>query len=107
MTPGKHELRYEFEPTGQPDPAHGHGMPGRFELYIDGTLAGDKDVAHTTPFAFNPGALTCGADPGSAVTDDYKAPFRFTGTVHTVTVDLRGELIHDPEAELKLHMARQ
>ena len=107
LTPGKHELRYEFEPTGQPDPAKGHGTPGRFQLYIDGKLAGDMDVAYTTPFAFNPGALTCGADPGSTVTDDYKAPFRFTGTLHTVTVDLSGELIHDPEAELKLHMARQ
>ena len=62
---------------------------------------------YTTPFAFNPGGLTCGADPGSTVTDDYDAPFRFTGTLHTVTVDLSGELIHDPEAELKMHMARQ
>ncbi len=107
LTPGKHELRYEFEPTGQPDPTKGHGAPGRFQLYIDGTLAGDMDVPYTTPFAFNPGGLTCGADPGSTVSDDYKAPFRFTGTLHTVTVDLSGELIHDPEAELKLHMARQ
>ena len=107
LTAGKHELRYEFEPTGQPDPTKGHGTPGRFQLYIDGKLAGDMDVAYTTPFAFNPGGLTCGADPGSTVTDDYKAPFRFTGTLHTVTVDLSGELIHDPEAKLKLHMARQ
>ena len=107
VTTGKHELRYEFEPQGQPDPAKGHGMPGRFQLYIDGKLVGDREVACTTPFAFNPGALTCGADPGSTVTDHYKAPYRFSGTLHTVTVDLSGELIHDPEAELKLHMARQ
>ena len=107
VTPGKHELRYEFEPTGQPDPTRGHGTPGRFQLYIDGELVGDRDVAYTTPFAFNPGALTCGADPGSTVANDYKAPFRFTGTLHKVTVDLSGELISDPEAELKLHMARQ
>ena len=107
VEPGRHELRYEFEPHGKPDLAQGHGMPGRFQLYIDGKLAGDMDVAHTTPFAFNPGALTCGADPGSAVSDAYKAPNRFTGTIHTVTVDLSGELITDPEAELKLHMARQ
>ena len=44
LTPGRHELRYEFEPTGQPDPARGHGMPGRFQLYIDGNLAGDMDA---------------------------------------------------------------
>ena len=38
--------------------------------------------------------------------DDYASPFRFTGTV-TVTVDVSGELILDPEAELRAHMARQ
>jgi arylsulfatase len=104
---GRHHLRFEFEPTGLPDPAKGHGSPGRLQLYIDGDLAGDRAVPYTTPFAFNPGALTCGADPGSPVTTDYEAPFRFTGTIHTVTVDLSGELISDPEAELKLHMVRQ
>ena len=36
------------------------------------------------------------------MTADYEAPFRFTGTIHTVTVDLSGELISDPEAELKM-----
>ena len=103
----RHELRFEFDPTS---PAQARPRPrdaGRFQLYVDGNLAGDMDVAYTTPFLFNPGALTCGSDPGSTVTDDYKTPFRFTGTLHTVTVDLSGELIQDPEAELKVHMARQ
>jgi len=27
--------------------------------------------------------------------------------LHSVTVDVSGELIHDPEAELRVHMARQ
>jgi arylsulfatase len=107
LTPGRHALRYEFEPHGQPDVAKGHGMPGRLQLYIDGKLVAETDAPYTTPFAFNPGALTCGADPGSAVSNDYEAPFGFNGTLHTVTVDLSGELISDPEAELKLHMARQ
>ena len=35
------------------------------------------------------------------------SPFKFTGTLHSVTVDVSGELIHDPEAELRAHMARQ
>ncbi len=56
---------------------------------------------------FNPGALTCGANPGSPVTPDYSSPFKFTGTFKEVTVDVSGELIHDPEAELRAHMARQ
>ena len=87
--------------SNQPDSPtspQGHGSPGRFQLYIDGSLVGDTDVPYTTPFAFNPGALTCGANPGSTVTDDYQAPFRFTGTLHTVTVDLSGELITRPRS---------
>ncbi len=104
---GSHELRCEFEPRGKPDVTVGHGMPGSFQLYIDGELVADRDFPFTTAFFFNPGGLTCGADPGSPVTSDYNPPFRFTGTLHKVTVDLSGALIEDPEAELKLHMARQ
>lgn len=37
----------------------------------------------------------------------YHAPFRFTGTLHTVTVDLSGDLITDAEAEMRMAMARQ
>ena len=61
----------------------------------------------TTPIGLNPGGLTCGANPGSAVTADYQAPFRFTGTLHTVTVDLSGDLITDTDSEMRMAMARQ
>jgi hypothetical protein len=56
---------------------------------------------------FHPGALTCGANPGSPVTPEYEGPFAFTGTLNTVTLDVSGELIDDPEAELRMHLARQ
>ncbi len=104
---GKHELRFEFEPTGPPDMPNGKGAPGRLQLYIDGTMVGDADAALTTPFMFNPGALTCGANPGSPVSPDYEGPFTFTGTLHSVTLDVSGELINDSEAELRAHLARQ
>jgi arylsulfatase A-like enzyme len=104
---GKHQLRFEFEPTGEPDMAKGRGAPGSLQLYIDGTLVGNADAEVTTPFMFNPGALTCGANPGSPVTPEYVGPFTFTGTLHSVTLDVSGKLIHDPEAELRHHLARQ
>jgi arylsulfatase A-like enzyme len=107
LAPGQHLLRFEFEPHGEPDPSIGHGMPAKVQLYVDGALVGDGDFPYTMLFVINPGALTCGADPGSPVTDDYHAPFRFTGAIGTVTVDLSGELIQDDEAELRMHMARQ
>ena len=104
---GRHELRFEFEPTGAPDLMNGRGASGNMQLYIDGALVGNTEAPTTTPFMFNPGALTCGANPGSPVSDDYPSGFKFTGTLRTVTVDVSGELIHDPEAELRAHMARQ
>ncbi len=104
---GAHQLRFEFEPTGQPDLAQGRGAPGRLQLYVDGTLAGEAEAPVTTPFILNPGAITCGANPGSPVTPDYPTPFRFTGTLHSVTIDVSGDLITDSESEMRMAMARQ
>ena len=83
------------------------GAPGRAQLYIDKRLVGQIEMPVTTPIAFNPGGMTCGANPGSAVTPDYQAPFRFTGTLHTVTIDISGDLIVDAASEMRMHMARQ
>ena len=60
---------------------HGRGAPGRLQLYIDGTLVADASTPVTTPFVLNPGALTCGSNPGSPVTPDYPSPCQFTGTL--------------------------
>ena len=104
---GRHQLRFEFEPTGKPDFTQGKGSPGRAQLYVDGQLIAQDEFPVTTPVAFNPGGLTCGANPGSPVTTDYQAPFPFTGTLHTVTVDLSGDLITDTDSEMRMVMARQ
>ncbi len=108
VPPGRHELRFEFEPTGPPDFLAGKGAPGRAQLYVDGRLAGQAEFPVTTPIGLNPGGLTCGANPGSAVVADYRSPFRFTGgRLHTVTVDVSGDLISDSEGEMRMAMMRQ
>ena len=76
---GRHQLRFEFEPTGKPDFAQGKGAPGLAQLYVDGQLIANTEFPVTTPIAFNPGGVTCGANPGSAIVGDYQAPFPFTG----------------------------
>jgi arylsulfatase len=105
---GRHKLRFEFEVTGKPDVSQGKGAPGRGQLYIDEKLVGQVDIALTMPLSLGlGGGIVCGADPGSPVWNKYKPPFRFTGTLHGVTVDVSGELIKDTEAEMRLAMARQ
>ncbi|MFF0107556.1 hypothetical protein [Streptomyces hirsutus] len=104
---GRHELRFEFKPAGEPDIQHGKGTPGKAQLYIDRQLAAETDLPVTTSIMFNPGGLTCGRNPGSAVDPDYISPFPFTGVLRGVTVDLSGELITDMNSEMRMHMARQ
>jgi arylsulfatase len=104
---GKSTLRYEFEPTGKPEPRKGKGAPGRGQLYIDGTLVGNTEFPITTPLTFGIEGLSCGYDFGEPVTHEYTAPFTFTGSIESVTVDLSGELIRDHEADVLALMARQ
>ena len=105
---GEVELRYEFEPTGQPDFATGRGVPARGQIYIDRKLVGSVDMSHTVPIMFGTEGLTCGYDGGDSVApEEYSAPFPFTGTLARVTLDLSGELLADTAADLKIAMARQ
>ena len=105
---GRHRLRFEFEPTGLPDIPNGKGAPGRFQLYVDGELVGNQDVPYTVPLVFELEGLSCGSDFGAPVLEDvYKAPFAFTGTLHSVTIDVSGELIDDEEARVRRLMAQQ
>lgn len=108
LTAGRHELRFEFEVTGEPDFAHGKGAAGRAQLYVDRKLTGQSDFPHTTPLSLGlTGGITVGADPGAPVCPFYRAPFEFTGIIHQVTFDLSGELIEDDEATMRRVMARQ
>jgi arylsulfatase len=101
-------LRYELEPTGEPDFAAGKGVPASGQLYIDGKLVGAVDMPYTVPNIFSSEGLTCGRDGGSSVAPDvYQDDFPFTGTLKRVTIDLSGDLIVDSDTDLKVAMARQ
>jgi len=105
---GRHALRFEFEATGPPDFATGRGSPGVAQLYIDGRLVGHAEVAVTTPLSLGLSAgVRVGWGPGSPVCPDYRPPFAFAGTIHSVTIDVSGDLIVDDEATVRMLLARQ
>ena len=104
---GKVTLRYEFEVTIPPQIREGKGAGGNAQLYIDDKLVGDSEFPMTTPIVFGLEGMSCGYDFGDGVTEEYKAPFRFTGKISRVTVDLFGDLIQDDEAEIRRIMAKQ
>lgn len=105
---GKHFLSMEFTPTGEPDVKKGKGTPGTVTLMLDGKEIGKGDIPVTSPIRLGQGAqMLVGADNGSAVTPEYKAPFKFTGKINKIIVDVSGEQVRDHEAEMKIFLAKQ
>jgi len=90
-------LRYEFEPTGKPDIAKARGTPGRGRLFINDRLVGQTELPVTVPLLLSLGAgLSVGRNLGSAVSQLYRSPFAFTGTV---TADVSAQTLQNPEEE--------
>ncbi|HME49302.1 arylsulfatase [Mycobacterium sp.] len=105
---GRHFLSIEFTPTGEPDIKHGKGTPGRVALFADGAEVGSGDLPVTTPIRLaQGGAMLVGADTGAPVSPDYTPPFRFTGRIHRVIVDVSGERVEDYEAQMRIALAKQ
>lgn len=105
---GHHQLRFEFAVTGLPDTMKGKGAPGLAQLYIDDSLVGEVEVPVTTPLALGlSSGVSCGVAWGASVTPDYQPPFKFTGKIHHITVDVSGELFQDREAQMRMVMAQQ
>jgi arylsulfatase len=105
---GDHIFSFEFTPTGKPDIAHGKGVPAEIKLFIDGKEVGRGDLPVTIPLMLGVSAgVSMGANTGSPIMPDYKAPFPFTGTVKKALVDVSGEAIEDKAAEMRMYLARQ
>jgi len=105
---GHHFLSMEFEPTGKADIKNGKGTPGLVKLLVDGEEVGNGTLPVTTPLRLaQGGAMLVGADTGASVTPKYKAPFRFSGEIKRVIVDVSGEHVVDYEAEMRIALAKQ
>ena len=101
MPAGDHTLTFRFIKTGE------HAGTG--SLLIDGEPVGETTIPRFTPtrFSITGEGLCCGFDTGMPVVDDYRPPFRFTGTLHRVVVEVEGEPFVDPEAEADLSLRSQ
>lgn len=87
LTPGRHEVRMEFQYDGE-----GHGLGGNVVLVVDGVKVAAGRVEKTIPYYFSfDETLDVGVDLGTPVSEDYPAVDNaFSGTVHTVRIDLDG-----------------
>jgi arylsulfatase A-like enzyme len=82
---GKATIRYEFVYDGG-----GVGKGGTGTLYVNGknVATGRIDQTQCCAFSADEGA-DVGADEGTPVTEDYQAPFKFTGKIESVTIELK------------------
>ena len=105
---GEIEVRYEFEPTGEPDFSVGKGAAGRGQLYLNGELIASEQFEYTVPNAFGIIGVSCGEDGTDSVSPtDYASPFSYSGNIAHVTIDVSGDVIVDEESELNRLMTRQ
>ncbi len=103
LTAGEHVLRYSFQPT-----APGFGPPGHALLAVDDELVGVGELPRTAPNRMGPVGFSCGYAAFDSVAPDlYAAPFRFSGTLHRVVVDLSGEQHQHAEAEIQRLLSQQ
>lgn len=66
----------------------GAGKGGTATLYINGKEAGQGRIAKTVPSRFGMDSMDVGMDLQAPVSGAYKPPFKFTGTIKKVTIDL-------------------
>lgn len=83
---GKATLRFEFAYDGG-----GVGKGGTGTLFVNGKNVATGRIEHTQCCAFSADeGADVGADEGTPVTEAYKVPFKFTGKIAKVTIDLKG-----------------
>src|SRR5215467_6399448 len=86
LTPGKHSLTFDFKYDGP-----GFGKGGTGTLSVDGKEVANQKIAHTTPFLITiDETFDVGVDTRTPVDDkDYQVPFRFTGTIAKLQIELQ------------------
>lgn len=83
LAPGAHEIALSFA-ADQPRP----GTGGLFRLTVDGREAGTLRLERTIPFSLYEESQV-GRDYDSTLSDEYRAPFVYPGTIRAVEIDTR------------------
>jgi arylsulfatase len=95
LTPGKHTIRFEFKYDGG-----GVGKGGTGTLFVDGKEVAKGRIEKTILGRFSADeTFDTGEDTGSPVSDLYKAPFRFAGTIKKIEIDLAPEKLGAADLE--------
>ncbi len=84
LTPGKHTIAFDFKYDGG-----GMGKGGTGTINVDGKEVAKGRVGSTMPVRFSlDETFDIGEDTGTPVSEDYDVPFKFTGQIEKVVVNL-------------------
>ena len=84
---GDVELAVHVDYEGKGDE---RGKPAKVTITANGDKVGSGELPETVPLQFSLGeGVDVGMDIGSAVDFTYELPFKFTGEIEKVTVDLK------------------
>lgn len=96
LTPGHHVLSFDFDyeggtQTGASGGSGGLGKGGVGVMKVDGNVVARHPIGHTIPLILQwDESFDIGADTGTPVDDkDYQCPFRFTGKLNRLTLNLK------------------
>jgi arylsulfatase A-like enzyme len=85
VPPGAATIKFEFKYDGG-----GPGKGGSGTISVNGEKFADGRIDRTQGFIFSADeGVDVGADLATAVSDDYNVPFRFTGSIGKVVVDIK------------------
>jgi arylsulfatase A-like enzyme len=85
LKPGKHTVALDFKYDGG-----GKGKGGTATLSVDGSKVGETRFDISIPLRISlDETLDCGEDTGTPVSEDYKVPFKFTGEIEKVVIELK------------------
>jgi Sulfatase len=104
LPPGKHTIVLDFAYDGG-----GIGKPGNGTLTVDGKKVAEGRIDLTQPIRFSlDESFDVGQDTGTPVIDEYdaKMPFKFTGTLNKVEIDLGADQL-TPEKKGELEQLKR
>jgi arylsulfatase A-like enzyme len=98
LSPGNHTVVLDFTYDGG-----GLGKPGTAKLLVDGQQVAEGRIERTIPFRISADeTLDIGEDTGTPVSEDYQVPFRFTGDLKKLAIQLTdAPLTAEEQAEIE------
>jgi len=97
LSPGNHTILVDFNYDG------GLGKGGTATLMVDGRQVAQGRIERTIPFRISADeTLDIGEDTGTPVSEDYQVPFKFSGELKKVAIQLTDAVLsEEDEAEIR------